>query len=285
MAPLLRITQFTDAGCPWAWSAEPFRRHLTWRYGDGLEWVTRQVVLAEDPAYYDDRGVTPEKVSRGLAKIAEEHGMPMDTTVRPRSQATLPSCRAVVAARLHGAPGDVDALLRALRIAYFANEGLLDEQDTIDAAAGRAGVDAGSLRKWAQSEDVEQELRADMAAARDPSPAALAQKDRLAEWEGGWRYTCPSYEFAAVEGDQRISEPGFQPFIAYEAASATLAPEAEQRGTPGSVEELLSWAGEPLATQEVAQVCEISAAEARQQLGHVADERHIGADGLWSLRS
>jgi len=284
MAPLLRITQYTDAGCPWAWSAEPFRRHLTWRYGDQLEWVSRQVVLAEDPAYYAAKGVTPEKHSRGFAKIAEEHGMPIDTSVRPRMGATLPACRAVVAARVHGAPGEADALQRALRIAYFANEGLLDEQSTIDLTAREAGVDPGALTEWSRGEDVEHTLRADMAAARNPSPAALAQKDRLAEWGGGWRYTCPSYEFEAVETGQRISEPGFQPFIAYAAAAATLAPEAQQREKPGSVQELLAWAVEPLATQEVAQVCEIPAAEARQQLAHVADERHIGADGLWSLR-
>jgi hypothetical protein len=26
----VRITEFTDAGCPWAFSAEPFRRRLDW---------------------------------------------------------------------------------------------------------------------------------------------------------------------------------------------------------------------------------------------------------------
>jgi 2-hydroxychromene-2-carboxylate isomerase len=282
MTPLLRITQFTDPGCPWAWSAEPFRRHLSWRYGDQLEWVTHLVVLAEDPAEYEAKGLTPEFFAKGFAKISAEHGMPIDTTVRARNAATLPACRAVVAARLHGAPGDADTLLRALRIRTFANEGLLDEEATVFAAATAAGVDGQALQEWKDRQDVEDALRADMAAARSPSPAALAQDKRLGAWEGGRRYTCPSYEFESLETGQRISAPGFQQFMTYEVCAGTLVPEAHQRPKPDSVEELLAWAGEPLATQEVAQVCELTARDARQQLGQVAGERHLGADGLWS---
>ena len=46
---------------------------------------------------------------------------------------------------------------------------------------------------------------------------------------------------------------------------------------------MLQWAGEPLATAEVAAVCGIDREEARERLGRVATERHIGFDGLWSL--
>jgi len=28
VAAEVRITEYTDPGCPWAWSAEPFRRRL-----------------------------------------------------------------------------------------------------------------------------------------------------------------------------------------------------------------------------------------------------------------
>lgn len=47
--------------------------------------------------------------------------------------------------------------------------------------------------------------------------------------------------------------------------------------------EVLEWAGEPLATAEVAAVCEIELLEAREALGRVAEEEHLGADGLWHL--
>jgi hypothetical protein len=45
---------------------------------------------------------------------------------------------------------------------------------------------------------------------------------------------------------------------------------------------VLVWAGEPLATREVAVLCDIDDARARQELGRVADEQHIGFDGFWS---
>jgi len=285
MAPLLRITQYTDPACPWAWSAEPFRRHLDWRYGDQLEWTTHLVVLAEDPSEYESKGLTTEFLAKGSTRIAAEHGMPIETSVRTRMAATAPACRAVVAARLHGGPADANALLRALRIRYFAGEGFLDEDAMILAAGADAGIDGDALQGWIARDDVEAALQADMAASRNPSPAALAQNGRLAGWDGGRRYTCPSYEFSSVASGQAISAPGFQSFMTYEVAAGSLAPEALQRAKPASVEEVLAWAGEPLATQEIAQVCEIDAREARQQLARVADERHLGADGLWSLRA
>ena len=52
--------------------------------------------------------------------------------------------------------------------------------------------------------------------------------------------------------------------------SRTSRPGAELREAPESVLELLEWAGEPLATREVAVVCDIEHDEARQQLGRVA---------------
>src|SRR3954462_12714266 len=87
------ITEYTDPGCPWAYSAEPFRRRLTWLYGDRLEWQGPMVGLAESPEEYVDRGFTPERQSSAFAMIAREHGMPIDTSVRPRMAATVPAGR------------------------------------------------------------------------------------------------------------------------------------------------------------------------------------------------
>jgi hypothetical protein len=80
-----------------------------------------------------------------------------------------------------------------------------------------------------------------------------------------------------------LSAPGFQPAAAYEVAIANLAPELSRRGDPDGVTEVLEWAGEPLASAEVASVCGIELDEAREQLGRVATEEHVGFDGLWRL--
>ena len=46
------VVHYTDPGCPWAYSTEPFVRALEWRYGDGLNWRTCLIGLAEDPQRY-----------------------------------------------------------------------------------------------------------------------------------------------------------------------------------------------------------------------------------------
>ena len=79
-----------------------------------------------------------------------------------------------------------------------------------------------------------------------------------------------------------LSAPGFQPTLAYEVAIANLDPSLTRREDPESVSEVLRWAGEPLASAEVAEVCGISLEEAREQLAGVASQEQIGQDGLWS---
>jgi 2-hydroxychromene-2-carboxylate isomerase len=275
------ITEYTDPGCPWAYSAEPFRRRLSWLYGDRLEWKVRLVGLSESPADYVEKGFTPEKQSRAFATIARDHGMPIDTSVRPRMAATVPACRAVVAARLN-APDAERPLLRRLRIRHFAGQ-LLDEPETIHDAARDAGLDPADLDAWTGEPEVEAALREDMAASRHPSSAARVLDAKLANWSGGRRYTCPSYEIARTSDGVRIAVPGFQPFAVYDVVTANLVPGVDRRDPPDSVEEVLRWTGTPLASKEVAVVCDISVQDAREALGHVADEEHVGFDGFWSL--
>ena len=78
------IFEFTDPGCPWAYSAEPFRRRINWLYGDSVTWRTVMVGLAADPQEYVDKGFTPEQQAAAFKRISHEHGMPIDTTPRPR---------------------------------------------------------------------------------------------------------------------------------------------------------------------------------------------------------
>ncbi len=274
------ITEYTDPGCPWAYSAEPFRRRIMWLYGDSIEWARRMVVLAESPQEYIDKGFTPELMSKAFFKIARDHGMPIDTSLRPRVAATAPACRAVVAARLHAPAAEV-ALLRAFRLRAMRGE-LLDEESTVHGAAADVGLDPADVDRWSAGDDVEQAMRADMAHAREPSRAARVLDERLANWSGGRRYTCPSYEIVRQSDGVQIAVPGFQPFAAYDVVLANLVPGTERRDPPSSVLEVLDWAGEPLASREVAVVMDIDHAAAREQLGRVADEEHVGADGLWS---
>jgi 2-hydroxychromene-2-carboxylate isomerase len=280
MADVL-ITEYTDPACPWAFSAEPSRRRLNWLYGDRIEWRLRMVVLSEDGEALAASGFGPERLRSAYQRIARDHGMPIDTTLRPRMAASLPACRAVVAARLH-APESERAVLRALRVRNFAGE-LLDAPETIAGAARDAGLDPEALSAWTADEDVRAALEQDKALARWPLPAAEVLAHKLARWDGGLRYTCPSYDIVRPRDGQRAVAPGFQPFATYEVLLANLLPTAGRREPPESVAEVLEWAGEPLATKEVAEVCGLSVADARAALARVANERPVGDDGFWSL--
>jgi predicted DsbA family dithiol-disulfide isomerase len=274
------ITEFTDPGCPWAYSAEPVRARLRWLYGEQIDFDARMVVLSESPQDYLDKGFTPDKMAAAFKQIAREYGMPIDTSERPRMAATLPACRAVVAARVHSDRGWF--LLRALRVRHFSGQ-LLDEPATIAGAARDAGLDPEELGRWIETEAVEHQLREDMALAREPLPAARVLDERLANWSGGRRYTCPSYEIVRRDDGVRIAVPGFQPFAAYDVVTANLVPDTPRREPPSDVSEVLDWALVPIATKEVAAVMDIDLLDAREQLVRAgARELPVGTDAFWA---
>lgn len=289
MGYAIEVTEYTDAQCPWAWSAEPMKWRLRWLYGDALDWRTRMIVLAADADHYDKIGYTPEQLAEGFQQFADQFGMPLDASVRPRMAATKPAARAVVAARVNATPALADALLRRLRIHAMTNpSALLDDPRTIVAAAAEAGIDSAVLERWLTDPAVDRELAADMAAARTPAPAAVALSHKLArvtDDPSRWRYTAPSLVFTRPSDRLAIETPGFQSSLIYEVAVANLAPELPRREAPESVRELLAWAGQPLATQEVAEVMGISRDEARAQLAAAtgAVEQPAGSDAFWSL--
>lgn len=276
------ITEYTDPGCPFAFSAEPHRWRLRWLFGEQLTWDLRLVVLAESRDEYAAKGFTPEKAAGGTKALHDRFGMPMDETVRSAVSATAPACRAVIAARLH-APEQEWLLLRRLRHLSFAG-GLLDDPALIAQAAADVGLDGDELATWAQGEEVEQALREDMRLARTPTAAALALKAKLASTpDGGWRYTCPSYELTG-DGDAAFSAPGMQSALTYETALANVEPGLERRAAPDDVTEVLAWAHVPLATQEVAEVCGLSREAAREQLEAAgAAAEPVGRDAFWTL--
>jgi predicted DsbA family dithiol-disulfide isomerase len=265
---MLEVELFTDPACPFAFSAEPARRRLRWHYGDGLRWHTRMIVLTREPG-------EAEKLAEGAPGLQRRHGMPIDPRPYARPASSEPACRAFVAARLH-APDRAETLLRRLRVRVMLG-GLLDDPALVGAAAADAGIDPAALATWCDGDDVAAALEADAAAARDPLPAARALDHKLGGPREQRRYTAPSYVIGG------LAVPGFNAVDAYEAAVANAAPHLPRRPRPESVAELLAWAGEPLATAEVALVMGVGIEKARAALAAVARFEPAGADGYWSL--
>lgn len=265
---MLDVELFTDPACPFAFSAEPVRMRLRWHYGAGLRFTVRMIVLTREPG-------EAEKLAEGAPGLQRTYGMPIDPRPYPRPASSEPACRAVVAARLF-APDRAEALLRRLRVRVM-QAGLLDDPALIAAAASDAGLDAAALAAWCETDRVAAALEADAAAARDPLPAARALDHKLGGPRAQRRYTAPSY---VVDG---VAIPGFNPVEAYETVIANRAPDLARTSEPASVEELLRWAGEPLATAEVALVLGVDRDAARAALAPVARFEPAGADGYWTL--
>jgi 2-hydroxychromene-2-carboxylate isomerase len=267
----LDVTHFTDPACPFAFSAEPVRLRLRWHYGDQLAWRTRMIVLTREPG-------EAEKLAEGAPGLQRRYGMPIDPAPYPRPASSEPACRAVVAVRLHR-PASEEAFLRRVRVRVMVG-GLVDDPALLAAAACDAGIEPEQLADWSAGDDVAEALEADAAAARNPLPAARALDHKLGGPREQRRYTAPSYE---LTGATTTAVPGFNPVEAYETAIANLAPELVRRAKPKSVEELLAWAGLPLATAEVALVAQLDPVAARVALGRVARPLPAGADFYWTL--
>ncbi|HEY3613020.1 MAG TPA: DsbA family protein, partial [Gaiellales bacterium] len=247
----MKITVYTDPGCPFGFNAQRQDLQLLWHYGQAAVIDTRMIVLSERSGTYAERGFTKELVERSTSSLAKRYGMPMTAHVQDHAQATIDACRAYIGARLHD-PAKAALLMRALRRAAFSDGLALDDPDTLHAAARAAGIAPETVDAWLEDPAVEERLREDMAATRSPLPEALALAHKLSKSDGDYRYSTASAVFE--HGGRVVVAPGFQPFAVHEVAVASTAPDVERRPAPESAGEVLAWAPYALATAEVAEL-------------------------------
>jgi predicted DsbA family dithiol-disulfide isomerase len=276
----VKVTIYTDPGCPFGFNAQRQELQLLWHYGHAADVERRMIVLLEASASFEDLGVSPDMVAGNRERLARLYGMPMGSDPVTRLSATIDACRAYVGARTH-APDQALAFLRGLRRRAHSDQQPLDDIATIAAAAQDAGIAADSIESWLADGEVESALRADMAATRDPLPEALALPHKLSRSDGGLRYSTSSAVFE--HGDRRVVAAGFQPFAVYEVAMASVAPDIERRDAPQTVEEILTWAPFALATAEVAELRGIEIDQARDELQRAGATFTPSAnDGYWA---
>ncbi|HEV3389146.1 MAG TPA: DsbA family protein [Solirubrobacteraceae bacterium] len=276
----VKVTIYTDPGCPFGFNAQRQETQLDWHYGHGLAITRRMIVLTERSSTFEERGLSREMVAGNARRLRSTYAMPMLTDPPEKLTATIDACRAYVAARIHD-PARADLLLRALRRRVFSEGQPLDELETIHGAAADVGIETNALDAWLADDEVEKALREDMAATRSPAPEALALAHRLSRSDSGLRYSTGSAVFEA--DGRRVVMPGFQPFAVYEVSVANVAPALERKPAPKSVDELLAWAPYPLATAEVAEVRGIGVDEAREELEQAgAKLTDAAGDGYWS---
>jgi predicted DsbA family dithiol-disulfide isomerase len=268
----VEVIHFTDAGCPWCYSAEPVRIALEERYGGQLRWRNVQVGLHESAATTQDGGYSTAGLAESYRKIHERHGMPFCAEERPRLFGTWAGARAVKAAEMQG-PEAGERLLRRLRFAWFAEVRAVDEPGELRSlAADVAGLDVARFEGDLAAASSAAAFARDRAEARRLDPVALAL-EKTAEGERGPRYATPSYVFSTA--GRSVSVPGFQPREAYEVALQNLAPALERRRAPDAAGFLAGHAGQAFATVEVAAAIGRSARTAAGQLEELAAEGAI----------
>jgi hypothetical protein len=151
---------YTDPACP----PDPEWLRLLWQHGDRVATELRMIVLREHRS--GDWGV-------------------------PGSDATIHACRAVVAAGLRWPDRQIE-LLRHLRVLSAAGE-MLDDSDTLEIAAERAGLPVAEIAAYCAEPEVESALQAQRGgecgtvevdgALAAPRPPASSPAEVL-EWAG-----------------------------------------------------------------------------------------------------
>ncbi len=252
MSPIA-VTHFTDAGCPFAYSASPALAVLRWRYGEQLEWRLVTIGLTEDAKRYVDAGYTPARSVIGQQSYFRRFGMPLLMEPRARMTATSPACRALVATRLL-APGREHNALRALQLAWFTTTLLLDERDAIARALARVeGLDVEAIVSAIDDEATVAAYEQDKRETREAQGSPTDFQGKARQTDGPVRYSAPSLVFESESG-QRLEAGGFQTIEAYDVLIANLDPTLARRAPAEQALDALRAFPSGLVTQEVAAV-------------------------------
>jgi 2-hydroxychromene-2-carboxylate isomerase len=247
----VKVTYYSDPGCPWAYSAWPAHAVLRWRYGAGLDWRLVVIGLTEQAEQYVRRGYTPAGSARGYLRF-RARGMPFATQPRARVAATGLACRAIVATRLLSPECEIPTF-RALQFGWFTTPLVLDDPDDLAAALERVdGLDVAAVMGALDSPEVEAAYRADRAEARSAAGSPSEAQGKTAQTDGPVRYTAPSLVFE--RDGMRLEAGGFQPVEAYDVLIANLDPTLPRTPPPDDPLDALDAFPFGLTTYELAAI-------------------------------
>ena len=249
--PAVSVTVLTDPYCPWSWAAEPQLRRLQVEFGAALRFTFVIVGLKRDAA----------ALAYDVVEAAAESGMPADARIflRDPPASTHPAGLAITAVAEQGDPGPY---IRRLREAIMLERRPMDTAPALlDAAretiAAHPGLDLERLRIDFGSNAIVERFGADI--------------------ERGRGVTTPAIVFG-----------GGDPVPPERWREAALAAGAEPAGDghPG-IEDALRRFG-PMATPEVAAVCDLPGPRAPAELWRLALEwrvrpRRVPGGELWEL--
>jgi 2-hydroxychromene-2-carboxylate isomerase len=284
----ITVTEYTDPGCPWAYSASPAFAALRWRYGAQLRWRLVMIGLAESAEQYAARGYTPAGIAKGNAPF-RAWGMPLALHVKARLSATARMCRAVVATRMRAPERERDAF-RALQFAQFTTPLVMDDDAAVrEALALVDGLDVDAIVGALDDPEVTAAYEADRAESRTAEGTPTQFQGKHAQTDGPVRYTAPSL---LMRADGLVLEAGgFQSLDVYDVLVANLDPTLDRRDAPEDPLEALAAFPFGLTTAEVVEIMTPSLVEPDRDgveaalidlvAAGRADRMQLGDDALW----
>jgi 2-hydroxychromene-2-carboxylate isomerase len=249
--PAISVRYFADPACPWAYSALPAVTALRWRYGNQLDWRLVTIGLSESTEHYEKLGYGPGRMAQAPLRF-RRFGMPFVLGPRRRLISSGRACRAIVAARLQSEELAYLAL-RALHLAWFTSDLLLDEDEAIATALAREpALDAEAIVASLGDPAVEAAYQADRAEARSAAGGAAALQEKTRRGDDPERYTAPTLVFEAA--GRRLEAGGHQPLEAYDVLIANLDPGLRRTEAQAEPLPILERFPSGLTTREVATV-------------------------------
>jgi protein-disulfide isomerase-like protein with CxxC motif len=287
---VIDATLYTDAGCPWAYSANPALRVLEWRFREQLRWRLVMIGLREEPSESATRTFDGERALARWRVYEERYGMPFATAAKSRPAGTGRGCRAVVAAGMLD-PGSEWTVFRTLQIANFTSMLYLDDAESIrKALRPLSDVDGDVIAARLDAAEVVEEYERQRAEARSATGTPAQAQDKTATSDGQVRFTAPS--IVLRQGEETAYAGGWQPLLAYDTLLANFAPTLARVPAPQSPEPLLEFFPNGLTTAEVALLLaegsdpvpdpEGAQRKLRDLVENGAAERlPLGGDALW----
>lgn len=251
----LTLTQFTDPMCTWCWGSEPIIRHIRTAFGEQvrIEYIMGGLIEDFDTFYDATNDISePSEVGPHWQEASEHHGMPVDTEVfdTDPAQSTYPASIAFTAARQQDRTL-AHRYLRRLRAAYATEVRNVNRREEQVELAAEVGLDIDEF-----------------IAALEDGTARTAFEDDLARTRRAGVRAFPTYHIDGPNGEETVA--GFKSFDELTELLSAAAPSIEQ-SSPPALREFVAEYG-PVATQEIAEVYELSYGQARQALHALEDD-------------
>ncbi|RAJ58348.1 putative DsbA family dithiol-disulfide isomerase [Streptomyces sp. Amel2xB2] len=243
----VRVTEFTDPACPWAWGSEPALRLLRHTLGRRAAWRRVFGILFEED---DDPPPDPDAETRWyegfVTEVAGHTGAPFALPLRRVTRTSWPASQAARAAEVQG-PDVAERVLRRLREAMFVLGAPVDEPDGVrEVVRGVPGLDVDALLTEAAAPRTRASVERDWSETRQP-PREVLELDAPGPHSGKaklhndrYRYALPTVLFEGAGG--RVCVPGWRSFEEYlDAARTAAAAPLPGPSTAGADEALGRW--------------------------------------------